>query len=142
LVGNAALLGRLDLSRYKSADVGDFTLRDILAELDKPGRDPRKSFEAPKFRDDVRELGDLQPDMLLEGVVTNITAFGAFVDVGVHQDGLVHISQLADSFVKDPHAVVKVGDKLKVRVLSVDLERRRISLSARSSALGKGAASN
>ena len=88
-------------------------------------------FEAPRFRDDIRELADLKPDMLLEGVVTNVAAFGAFVDVGVHQDGLVHVSELADRFVKDPHAVVKVGDKITVRVLSVDLERRRISLSAK-----------
>ena len=131
LVGNAALLRRIDRARYKSGDVGDFTLDDILAELDKPGRDPRKSFEPPKFRDDVRELTDLRPGMELEGVVTNITAFGAFVDVGVHQDGLVHISQLADRFVKDPHEVVKVGDKIQVRVLEVDLERRRIALTAR-----------
>ncbi len=97
----------------------------------KPGRDPRAAFEPPKFRDDVRTLEDLKPGMELEGVVTNVTAFGAFVDVGVHQDGLVHVSQLADRFVKDPSEVVKVGDQLKVRVLEVDLERRRISLSAR-----------
>ncbi|HWO13343.1 MAG TPA: Tex family protein, partial [Polyangiaceae bacterium] len=131
VVGSASLLGRLDLAKYRGGDVGDFTLEDILAELDKPGRDPRKVFEAPRFRDDIRELADLKPDMLLEGVVTNVAAFGAFVDVGVHQDGLVHVSELADRFVKDPHAVVKVGDKITVRVLSVDLERRRISLSAK-----------
>jgi len=135
LLGNAAVLRKLDLSRYKSAEVGDFTLNDILAELDKPGRDPRKSFEPPKFRDDVRSLEDLKPGMELEGVVTNITAFGAFVDVGVHQDGLVHISQLADKFVKDPHEVVKVGDKLPVRVLEVDLVRKRIALTARKGAV-------
>jgi uncharacterized protein len=131
LIGSGALLRRVDRARYKTDDVGDFTLDDILAELDKPGRDPRKSFEPPKFRDDVRELSDLTAGMELEGVVTNITAFGAFVDVGVHQDGLVHISQLTDRFVKDPHEVVKVGDKIQVRVLEVDLERRRISLTAR-----------
>jgi uncharacterized protein len=131
LIGSGALLRRVDRARYKTDDVGDFTLDDILAELDKPGRDPRKSFEPPKFRDDVRELSDLTVGMELEGVVTNITAFGAFVDVGVHQDGLVHISQLTDRFVKDPHEVVKVGDKIQVRVLEVDLERRRISLTAR-----------
>jgi protein Tex len=108
LIGNAELLRRLDPSRYKDGEVGDFTLGDIVAELHKPGRDPRKSFEPPKFRDDVREIGDLKPGMELEGVVTNVTAFGAFVDVGVHQDGLVHISQLADRFVKDPHEVAKV----------------------------------
>ncbi|HMJ14719.1 MAG TPA: Tex family protein [Polyangiaceae bacterium] len=131
VIGNAALLRRIDLSQYQTADVGEFTLRDILTELDKPGRDPRKSFEPPQFRDDVREIGDLEKGMELEGVVTNITAFGAFVDVGVHQDGLVHISQLADRFVKDPHDVVAVGDRIRVRVLEVDLERRRIALSAR-----------
>jgi uncharacterized protein len=131
VIGSSALLRRVDLDRYKSAEVGEFTLKDILAELDKPGRDPRKSFEPPKFRDDVRELGDLKIDMQLEGVVTNVAAFGAFVDVGVHQDGLVHISELSDRFVKDPHSVVKVGDKISVRVLSIDLERKRISLSAK-----------
>lgn len=134
LVGNPEHLKRLDLDRYKQGDVGDFTLKDILAELEKPGRDPRRSFEPPRFRDDVRQLEDLRPGMELEGVVTNITAFGAFVDVGVHQDGLVHISQLADRFVRDPHEVVKVGDRLQVRVLEVDLTRRRIGLSARKEA--------
>jgi uncharacterized protein len=129
LIGNSALLSRIDAKRYEEAGV--FTLRDILTELDKPGRDPRKAFEPPKFRDDVRELGDLKSGMELEGVVTNITAFGAFVDVGVHQDGLVHISELADRFVKDPHEVVKVGDRIQVRVLEVDLNRKRIGLSAR-----------
>jgi uncharacterized protein len=131
LIGSSALLKRIDPTKYKSADVGDFTLSDILSELDKPGRDPRKSFEPPKFRDDVRTLEDLAQGMELEGVVTNITAFGAFVDLGVHQDGLVHISQLADKFVKDPHEVVKVGDRLNVRVLEVDLVRKRIALTAR-----------
>jgi uncharacterized protein len=131
VIGDGALLRRIDLSRYQSADIGEFTLRDILTELDKPGRDPRKSFEPPKFRDDVREIGDLKQGMELEGVVTNITAFGAFVDVGVHQDGLVHISQLADRFVKDPHDVVKVGERIQVRVLDVDTDRRRIALTAR-----------
>jgi uncharacterized protein len=131
LVGNLDVLQRIDLERYKRDDVGEFTLNDILAELQKPGRDPRKSFAPPKFRDDVQKLEDLAPGMELEGVVTNITAFGAFVDVGVHQDGLVHISELADRFVRDPHEVVKLGDKLQVRVLSVDLERRRIAVSAR-----------
>jgi uncharacterized protein len=134
LLGSSALLRRIDPTQYKSGDVGDFTLSDILTELDKPGRDPRKSFEPPKFRDDVRTLEDLAQGMELEGVVTNITAFGAFVDVGVHQDGLVHISQLADKFVKDPHEVVKVGDRLAVRVLEVDLVRRRIALSAKKGA--------
>jgi uncharacterized protein len=131
LIGNAALLARIDPTRYQDEGAGAFTLRDIMTELDKPGRDPRKAFEPPKFRDDVRELADLQAGMELEGVVTNITAFGAFVDLGVHQDGLVHISELADRFVKDPHEIVKVGDRIQVRVLEVDQARRRIALSAR-----------
>jgi len=142
LIGNSALLKKIDLSKYKQGDVGDFTLNDIMAELDKPGRDPRRSFEPPKFRDDVRTMEDLKQGMELEGVVTNITAFGAFVDVGVHQDGLVHISQLADKFVTDPHQVVNVGDKIQVRVLEIDLARKRIALTARSgSAPSRGDAS-
>ena len=131
LVRNQDVLGKLDLRRYAGDDVGEYTLRDIVAELQKPGRDPRATFEPPRFRDDVQTLEDLKPGMQLEGVVTNVTAFGAFVDVGVHQDGLVHVSQLADRFVKSPSDVVKVGDRLQVRVLDVDLARRRISLSAR-----------
>ncbi|MBW2733618.1 MAG: RNA-binding transcriptional accessory protein [Deltaproteobacteria bacterium] len=131
LVGNAALADAIDVARYVGGDVGEPTLRDIIAELRKPGRDPRQSFEPPKFKEGVEELKDLSSGMKLEGIVTNVTHFGAFVDVGVHQDGLVHISQLADRFVKDPHDVVKVGDTLQVRVLEVDLERRRISLTAR-----------
>jgi uncharacterized protein len=131
LVQSPAAVQRLDLARYAGGDVGDYTLRDIVDELHKPGRDPRASFEPPKFRDDVQKMEDLTPGMALEGVVTNVTAFGAFVDVGVHQDGLVHVSQLSDRFVKNPAEVVKVGDKLNVRVLEVDLARRRISLSAR-----------
>ncbi|MFO0547872.1 MAG: Tex family protein [Polyangiaceae bacterium] len=134
LIGNADAIGRIDKKRYVNTDVGEFTLGDIIGELKKPGRDPRKTFEAPAFRDDVRTLEDLQLGMQLEGVVTNVTAFGAFVDVGVHQDGLVHVSELADRFVKDPAEVVKVGDRVKVRVLEVDLVRRRIRLSAKSGA--------
>ena len=131
LAGDPSLVKRVDLSRYVGADAGEATLRDILAELEKPGRDPRERFEAPKFRDDVREIEDLEDGMVLEGVVTNVTHFGAFVDVGVHQDGLVHVSQLADRYVADPRDVVKVGDRLKVRVLSVDRDRRRIGLRAK-----------
>ncbi len=131
LVGNAALASKIDWRKYVSADVGEPTLRDILSELAKPGRDPRESFEPPKFRDDVRTMEDLVLGMELEGVVTNVTAFGAFVDVGVHQDGLVHVSKLADRFVRDPNEVVKVGDKIMVRVMEVDLARKRISLSAK-----------
>jgi uncharacterized protein len=131
LIGNATLVAKVDWKRYVAEDLGEPTLRDILVELQKPGRDPRDVFEPPRFRDDVRTLEDLRPDMWLEGVVTNVTAFGAFVDVGVHQDGLVHVSQLADRFVRDPQEVVKTGDKLRVRVVEVDLVRRRISLSAK-----------
>jgi uncharacterized protein len=134
LVGDAGLAQGIDLSRYVGDGVGMPTLKDIAAELAKPGRDPRATFEPPRFRDDVREMSDLSPGMTLEGVVTNVTAFGAFVDVGVHQDGLVHVSQLADRFVRDPAEVVKVGDRIKVRVLEVDLVRKRIALSARSDA--------
>jgi uncharacterized protein len=135
MIGDKKVIGRIDARRYVEGDVGLYTLNDILAELVKPGRDPRANFEPPQFRDDVRSLEDLTPGMELEGVVTNVTAFGAFVDVGVHQDGLVHVSQLADRFVKDPSDVVKVGDKLKVRVLEVDLQRKRIALSARKGAI-------
>ncbi len=132
LLADPAQAKRLDLSAYATADLGLPTLRDIVAELAKPGRDPRKAFEAFSFAEGVKEIGDLQPGMKLPGIVTNVTAFGAFVDVGVHQDGLVHVSQLADRFVKDPSEVVKVGDRVKVTVVSVDLARNRIGLSLRS----------
>ncbi len=130
-VGNGMLAQKIDWRKYVSSDAGEPTLRDILEELKKPGRDPRESFEPPAFRDDVRTMEDLRVGMDLEGVVTNVTAFGAFVDVGVHQDGLVHVSKLADRFVKDPSEVVKVGDRIRVKVMEVDLARQRISLSAR-----------
>jgi uncharacterized protein len=141
LVGDAQLVARIEIARYVDADVGEPTLRDIVTELAKPGRDPRAQFEAPQFRDDVHAVSDLQIGMQLEGVVTNVTNFGAFVDVGVHQDGLVHLSELSDKWVDDPRKVVKVGDRLKVRVLSVDLERQRIALSAKREP-GKGAAAS
>ena len=131
LVGNAELVAAIELARYLGDGVGEPTLRDIVGELGKPGRDPRAEFEAPRFRDDVQTLEDLEVGMQLEGVVTNVTNFGAFVDLGVHQDGLVHISQLSERWVDDPRQVVKVGDRLRVRVLEVDLERRRIALTAR-----------
>jgi len=131
LAGSPELVRRVDWRRYASADVGEPTLRDILAELEKPGRDPRGDFSAPAFRDDLRSLEDVREGMVLQGVVTNVTAFGAFVDVGVHQDGLVHVSELANRFVRDPAEVVHVGDRLTVKVLGVDLPRRRLSLSAR-----------
>ncbi|MGN6185762.1 MAG: helix-hairpin-helix domain-containing protein, partial [Thermoanaerobaculia bacterium] len=129
LVGNAQLADRIEWRKYVSGDVGEPTLRDIVAELKKPGRDPRGSFEPPKFRDDVQKIDDLREGMILEGVVTNVTAFGAFVDIGVHQDGLVHVSQLSNKFVRDPHDVVKVGDRVTVKVTSVEVERKRIALS-------------
>jgi uncharacterized protein len=131
LSSDPALVARIDLARYVTDAVGLPTLRDILDELKKPGRDPRREFRAAAFRDDVRELSDLNEGMVLQGVVTNVTAFGAFVDVGVHQDGLVHVSHLADRFVKDPHEAVRVGQVVKVKVLAVDGERKRISLSIR-----------
>jgi len=131
LIGNAALVDKIPVSKYVSESVGEPTLRDIIAELKKPGRDPRATFEKPAFRDDVTEFEHVKEGMVLEGVVTNVTAFGAFVDIGVHQDGLVHVSELSDRFIRDPAEVVKTGDKLKVRVLSVDKARRRIALSAK-----------
>jgi len=134
LLANDALVDTIDLARYVTADAGLPTLRDIVAELRKPGRDPRKSFEPPRFRSDVSEPKHLREGMVLEGVVTNIVAFGAFVDIGVHQDGLVHVSQLADRFVRDPAEVVRVGDRVTVRVMNVDLDRGRIALSMRSEA--------
>ena len=122
---------QIQIQRYVQGDVGLPTLQDIVAELDKPGRDPREAFELFQFAESVHEMTDLKPGMKLPGVVTNVTAFGAFVDIGVHQDGLVHISQLADRYVKDPHEVVKVHQKVTVTVLNVDLERKRIGLSMR-----------
>jgi uncharacterized protein len=134
LIGKSDVVSSIPWASYVSNDVGLPTLEDIQRELVKPGRDPRDTFEPPTFRDDVRTLEDLKVGMVLEGVVTNVTAFGAFVDVGVHQDGLVHVSQLADRFVKDPHEVAKVGEKVTVRVLEVDLARKRIALTAKSGA--------
>jgi protein Tex len=131
LIGSEALVERIDLARYATGDVGLPTLRDIAAELRKPGRDPRAAFEPPAFRDDLTKPSDLLPGMVLEGVVTNIVAFGCFVDIGVHQDGLVHVSQLADRYVRDPNEIVTVGQKVQVTVQSVDLARGRIALSMR-----------
>ncbi len=131
LVGNAERARKINIRSYVSADVGEPTLKDIVAELSRPGRDPRATFEPPKFREDVTKIEDVREGMKLEGVVTNVTAFGAFVDIGVHQDGLVHLSELSDNFVTDPASVVKAGDRLAVTVIGVDLGRGRISLSAR-----------
>ncbi|MGI5862654.1 MAG: helix-hairpin-helix domain-containing protein, partial [Myxococcales bacterium] len=131
LVGNRELVRRIDWRNYQGPDLGEPTLKDILAELEKPGRDPRGDFTPPAFREDLQKLEDVREGMVLQGVVTNVTAFGAFLDVGVHQDGLVHVSQLSTRFVKDPAEIVKVGDRLTVKVLSVDLERRRLGLSVK-----------
>ena len=131
LIGDSRFLKTLDAQDYITAQSGVFTVRDILEELDKPGRDPRPEFKVAQLRDDVHTLGDLQPDMVLEGTVTNVTNFGAFIDIGVHQDGLVHISALSDRFVKDPHSVVKAGDIVNVKVMQVDAARKRIALSMR-----------
>ena len=131
LIRDAGLRSKIDLDRYVTDAVGLPTLNDILAELAKPGRDPRERFETFAFSDDVHEIADLVPGMKLPGIVTNVVDFGAFVDIGVHQDGLIHVSQLADRFVEHPSAVVKVGQRVLVTVLEVDVERRRISLSLR-----------
>ena len=132
LLADPAAAKRLDLSKYVDDKTGLPTLRDIVAELAKPGRDPRKAFEVFSFDEKVHVLEDLQPGMKLPGIVTNVTAFGAFVDIGVHQDGLIHVSELRDQFTANPADVVKAGEKVTVRVLSVDLARRRIALSMRS----------
>ncbi|PTE14296.1 Tex family protein [Pseudogemmobacter blasticus] len=131
LMGDGAALKKLDPRAFVDDRFGLPTVRDILSELEKPGRDPRPSFKTATFTDGVNEISDLRPGMLLEGTVTNVAAFGAFVDIGVHQDGLVHVSQLADRFVKDPHEVVKAGDVVQVRVVEVDAPRKRIGLTMR-----------
>lgn len=131
LMGDSAALKALDPRRFIDETFGLPTVKDIIAELEKPGRDPRPSFKTATFAEGVDEITDLKPGMMLEGTVTNVAAFGAFVDIGVHQDGLVHVSQLADRFVKDPHEVVKAGDVVKVRVVEVDVKRKRIALTMR-----------
>jgi len=131
LMGDSAALKALDPRAFVDERFGLPTVRDIIAELEKPGRDPRPGFKTATFADGIDEIKDLKPGMLLEGTVTNVAAFGAFVDIGVHQDGLVHVSQLADRFVKDPHEVVKAGDVVKVRVVEVDIPRKRIGLTMR-----------
>ena len=131
LIGDTTFLRTLDPARFADGRFGTPTVRDILAELEKPGRDPRPEFRTAKFKDSVHQLSDLQPGMALEGVVTNVANFGAFVDIGVHQDGLVHVSQLADRFVKDPRDVVKAGQIVSVTVLEVDISRKRIALTMR-----------
>ncbi|SEP58012.1 uncharacterized protein SAMN05421693_101116 [Ectothiorhodospira magna] len=131
LIGDEAFLQRLDPARFTDETFGEPTVRDILTELAKPGRDPRPEFRTAAFKEGVERLQDLQPGMVLEGTVTNVANFGAFVDIGVHQDGLVHISALSDRFIKDPRDVVRAGDVVKVKVMEVDLERKRIALTMR-----------
>ena len=131
LIGNAPLLRTLAPDTFTDASFGVPTVTDILRELEKPGRDPRPAFRTASFREGVEKLEDLEPGMLLEGVVTNVAAFGAFVDIGVHQDGLVHISAMSKTFVKDPRALAKPGDIVRVKVLDVDPARRRIALTMR-----------
>ncbi|TQV82412.1 RNA-binding transcriptional accessory protein [Exilibacterium tricleocarpae] len=131
LIGDSAFLRALNPAEYTSEKFGLPTVTDIISELDKPGRDPRPEFKTARFQDGVEKISDLEPGMVLEGSVTNVTNFGAFVDIGVHQDGLVHISALANTFVKDPRDVVKAGDIVKVKVMEVDVARKRIGLSMR-----------
>lgn len=131
IIGDSAFLKSLNAQQFTSEKFGLPTVTDIIAELNKPGRDPRPEFKAATFAEGVEKISDLEPDMILEGTVTNVTNFGAFVDIGVHQDGLVHISALSDTFVKDPRTVVKAGDIVKVKVMVVDAQRKRIGLSMR-----------
>jgi uncharacterized protein len=131
VIGHPETIRQLDAKTFTSEQFGLPTVQDIFKELEKPGRDPRPEFKTATFKEGVEELKDLVPNMLLEGVVTNVTNFGAFVDIGVHQDGLVHISSLTDKFVSDPSEVVKAGDIVKVKVLDVDIPRKRISLTMR-----------
>ena len=126
IVRQPQMLEKVDRTRLTA---GAYTVEDILAELRKPGRDPRDKFVAPQFHEGVREIADVQPGMVLEGVVSNVTRFGAFVDIGVHQDGLVHISELSNRYIKDPSEAVKTGQIVKVKVLAVDAKAKRIALS-------------
>jgi protein Tex len=131
IIGNSSFLKSINPAEFADENFGVPTITDIIKELDKPGRDPRPEFKTATFKDGVEKLSDLTPGMLLEGVITNVTNFGAFVDIGVHQDGLVHISSLTDKFVSDPHQVVKAGDIVKVKVLEVEVDRKRIALTMR-----------
>ena len=131
VMGQPAALKELSPAEFTDEKFGVPTVRDILTELEKPGRDPRPEFKTATFQDGIESIADLQPNMILEGVVTNVAAFGAFVDIGVHQDGLIHVSAMANRFVKDPHEIVKPGQIVKVKVMEVDLKRQRISLTMR-----------
>jgi len=129
LIERPALADKIQIDKFTSDGAGIYTLKDIQEELRKPGRDPRQQFVAPQFQSAIKEIKDLSVGMTLEGVVTNVTAFGAFVDVGVHQDGLVHVSELSTRFIKDPNEAAKVGQIVKVKVLAVDPKAKRIALS-------------
>ena len=131
VIGDRSFLSSLAANDYTMDGFGEPTVRDIIKELEKPGRDPRPEFKTASFKEGVEKVSDLKEGMILEGVITNVTNFGAFVDIGVHQDGLVHISVIADKFVKDPHEVVKTGEVVKVKVMDVDIKRNRIALSMR-----------
>ena len=131
IIGNSELLKSLNPQDYTNAKFGLPTVQDILQELDKPGRDPRPEFKTATFKDGIEKITDLKPGMLLEGIISNVTNFGAFVDIGVHQDGLVHISALTNRFVKDPHEIVKAGQIVKVKVTEIDIARKRIALTMR-----------
>ncbi len=131
LIGNAPILRGLQPKEFADETFGLPTVTDILRELEKPGRDPRPAFKTATFQEGVEKISDLKPGMVLEGVVTNVAAFGAFVDIGVHQDGLVHVSAMSKTFIKDPREVAKPGDIVKVKVMEVDSARKRISLSMR-----------
>ena len=131
MIGDSGFVRTLKAAQFTDERFGEPTVRDILKELEKPGRDPRPEFKAAQFADGVEDIKDLREGMILEGVVSNVAAFGAFVDIGVHQDGLIHISALSDKFVKDPREVVKAGDIVKVKVLEVDVPRKRIALTCR-----------
>lgn len=139
ILGDSGALAKLQPDQFVDENFGLPTVRDILSELEKPGRDPRPTFKTAKFADGIDSITDLKPGMSLEGTVTNVAAFGAFIDIGVHQEGLVHVSQLADRFVKDPHEIVKAGDVVRVRVTEVDIPRKRIGLSMRKDGAGQAA---
>jgi uncharacterized protein len=131
IIGDTQFLKTLAANDYTDDSFGEFTVRDIISELEKPGRDPRPEFKTAEFKEGIETVKDLKPEMILEGVITNVTNFGAFVDIGVHQDGLVHISAITNKFIKDPREVVKTGEVVRVKVMEVDIPRNRIALSMR-----------
>ena len=129
LISNPKLIENVDIQAFRTEQAGSYTLTDIKEELRKPGRDPRDTFQLPSFRDDVKEIADLKPGMQLEGVITNVTRFGSFVDISFHHDGLVHVSELSNRFIKDPAEFVKAGQIVKVQVLTADPKTKRVALS-------------